>query len=69
MNRMTSSRKRQTPTDPIPSAADIDRVREVIGSNTRDLLLFNLALETGVTANQDRALPFVVGVAFPAVPE
>ena len=52
MTRQSFSRKRQKQVLPIPSLTDIDRVRRAIGSNTRDLLLFNLAIETGVPANQ-----------------
>jgi DNA-binding GntR family transcriptional regulator len=46
------SKKRQKQANPIPSLTDVDRVRRAIVPNIRDLLLFNLAVETGVAANQ-----------------
>jgi DNA-binding GntR family transcriptional regulator len=52
MTRQSFSKKRQKQVHPIPSSADIDRIRHAIGPNIRDLLLFNLAVETGVAANQ-----------------
>lgn len=52
MTRQLFSKKRQKQAHPIPSSTDIDRVRRAIGPNIRDLLLFNLAIETGVAANQ-----------------
>ena len=52
MTQKSFLKKRQTQAHPIPSLAEIDRLRWVIGSNIRDLLLFDLAIETGVTANQ-----------------
>jgi len=52
MTRQSFSKKRQKQAYPIPRSTDIDRVRRAIGPNIRDLLLFNLAIETGVAANQ-----------------
>lgn len=52
MTRKSFSKKRQKQAHPIPSSTDIDRIRHAIEPNIRDLLLFDLALETGVTANQ-----------------
>jgi DNA-binding GntR family transcriptional regulator len=52
MNTKSLSKKRQKQVNPIESSSVIDLMRKTIGSNPRDLLLFNLAIETGVTANQ-----------------
>ena len=52
MTRQSFPKQRPKQVHPIPSSADIDRVRHAIGPNFRDLLLFNLAVETGVAANQ-----------------
>jgi len=52
MTRQSFSKKRQEQAHPIPSSTYIDRIRLAIGPNIRDQLLFNLAVETGVTANQ-----------------
>jgi DNA-binding GntR family transcriptional regulator len=37
---------------PISNSTDIDRIRRIIIANIRDLLLFDLAIETGVPAKQ-----------------
>jgi GntR family colanic acid and biofilm gene transcriptional regulator len=37
---------------PIDKPQDLDRIRELVRSKTRDLLLFDLAVETGVPAKQ-----------------
>ncbi len=37
---------------PIDNPKDLDRIRALVRSKTRDLLLFDLAVETGVPANQ-----------------
>ena len=52
MTRKSFSKQRQKQAHPISSSTDMDRIRRVIGPNIRDLLLFDLAVETGVTANQ-----------------
>ncbi len=52
MIQKTFPKKRQKHARPIPSSAEINRLRGAIGSNIRDVLLFDLAIETGVTANQ-----------------
>jgi len=52
MIRRSFRKQRPKQAHPIPSSTDIDRIRRAIGANTRDLLLFNLSVETGVTANQ-----------------
>ncbi|MCK5516337.1 MAG: FCD domain-containing protein [Desulfobulbaceae bacterium] len=52
MTQNSLSKERQKHANPIPGSTEIDRLRQTIGSNTRDLLLFDLAIETGVTANQ-----------------
>ncbi len=52
MMRNSFSTKRQKQINPIPSSTDIDRIRRSIKRKIRDLLLFDLAIETGVTASQ-----------------
>lgn len=52
MKRHLQSIKRQKQAYPIPSLEDIDRIRKTLKPKIRDLLLFNLAVETGVAANQ-----------------
>ena len=52
MMRSSFSTKRQKQIHPIPSSTDIDRIRRSIKPKIRDLLLFDLAVETGVTASQ-----------------
>ena len=52
MTQQLFSKKWQKKALAISSSTDIDRVRRAIGPNIRDLLLFNLAVETGVAANQ-----------------
>lgn len=52
MTRKSFSKKRQKQAHPIASSTDIDRIRRAIEPNIRDLLLFDSAVETGVTANQ-----------------
>jgi len=52
MMRNALSTKRQKQIHPIPSSTDIDRIRHSIKLKIRDLLLFDLAVETGVTASQ-----------------
>jgi len=52
MTQKTFSKIRQKQAHPIPSFAEVDRLRLAIESNIRDLLLFDLAIETGVTASQ-----------------
>ena len=46
------TKKRQKQAHPISSSTDIDRIRRAIEPNIRDLLLFDIVVETGVTANQ-----------------
>jgi len=46
------STERQKHILPIPSSKDIDRIRRSIKLKIRDLLLFDLAVETGVPASQ-----------------
>lgn len=54
MPRPLSSKKSSKKKEvfPIPKATDIDLIRTTIVSNIRNLLLFDLAVETGVAANQ-----------------
>ena len=52
MTRNSFSTERQKYIRPIPSSKDIDRIRRLIRLKLRDLLLFNLAIETGVPASQ-----------------
>ena len=52
MMRSSFSTKRQKQIHPIPNSTDIDRIRRSIKPKIRDLLLFDLAVETGVTASQ-----------------
>ncbi|MDM8541010.1 FCD domain-containing protein [Desulfococcaceae bacterium HSG9] len=52
MMRNSFSTERQKQIQSIPSSKDIDRIRRSIKSKLRDLLLFDLAVETGVTASQ-----------------
>jgi DNA-binding GntR family transcriptional regulator len=52
MSSKSLSKKRQKQVHPIENSTVIDLMRKTIGSNPRDLLLFNLAIESGVTANQ-----------------
>jgi len=49
---MKRQRQRQEQAHPIPSLTDIDRIRSAIRPRIRDLLLFDLAVETGVTASK-----------------
>ncbi len=56
MTQKTYSKKREKQVYPIPGSAEINLLRRTIGINIRDLLLFDLAIETGVTANQLLAL-------------
>lgn len=46
------SEKMNSKVKPIDNSQDIDRVRELIRSKTRNLLLFDLAVETGAPAKQ-----------------
>ncbi len=43
---------RQKKVNPILDGSGIDRIRKSIGPKIRDLLLFDIAVETGVTANR-----------------
>ena len=52
MTRNFFPMKRQKQAHPIPNSTDIDRIRSAIEPKTRDLLLFDLAVETGATANK-----------------
>lgn len=56
MSKQVLHPRRNKIAHPIPSMGDIDRIRKAIGSCTRDLLLFHMAIETGVAANQLLAL-------------
>lgn len=56
MSQASTSRKRKISAEPISNPEDVARIRGLIGHQPRDLLLFELALETGVTANQLLAL-------------
>jgi len=40
------------PVQPLPSLQDIDQIRSLIRSKVRDLLLFDIAVETGITASR-----------------
>ncbi len=50
--RNSFSTKRPGQVYPISSSTDIDRIRRSIKLRIRDLLLFDLAVETGITASQ-----------------
>ncbi len=52
MNTKSLSKKRQKQVNPITNSSVIKLIRNTIESNPRDLLLFNLAIETGIAANQ-----------------
>ncbi|MBW2592933.1 MAG: GntR family transcriptional regulator, partial [Deltaproteobacteria bacterium] len=52
MKSQTSPQMRQPRVNPIPDLQAINRIRALIRSKIRDLLLFDLALETGSPANQ-----------------
>ena len=52
MPKRMPNEKEDRKVKPIPTPADIDRIRENLRGRTRDLLLFDLALETGVPAKR-----------------
>jgi len=52
MKNQTSPQMRQPRVNPIPDLQAINRIRTLIRFKIRDLLLFDLALETGSPANQ-----------------
>jgi DNA-binding GntR family transcriptional regulator len=52
MAKPSRPKTRQKQAHPIPNSTVLDLLRRAIGSNVRDLLLFDLAIETGVHASQ-----------------
>ena len=52
MKNKTGAKIRQSQTNPIPDLQAINRIRSLIRFRNRDLLLFDLALETGSPASQ-----------------
>ena len=52
MKNKTGAKIRQSQTNPIPDLQEINRIRSLIRFRNRDLLLFDLALETGSPASQ-----------------
>lgn len=52
MSISSPSKKISFKVKPIGNSEDLDRIRELVRSKTRDLLLFDLAVETGAPAKQ-----------------
>ncbi|OEU49632.1 MAG: hypothetical protein BA862_08650 [Desulfobulbaceae bacterium S3730MH12] len=52
MSISSHSKKIDFKVKPIDNSEDLDRIRELVRSKTRDLLLFDLAVETGAPAKQ-----------------
>ncbi len=52
MDNQVTYDSRPKPVRPLPSLRDIDHLRSMIRPNVRDLLLFDIAVETGITARQ-----------------